>query len=223
MTKAEMEAHRDAYYQHLSDAKSALERKAVPDAISLAISSWDHIDGMMQYERKYESKESFDVEGIDLVLNYAPLLFDLSSLERLEALVKNQRRIAKLVNHDLDASIARARARIWDAHRLWNQLEGRRNQSYDTAAAELGGDRDRWRPLAEAWCELGIVSRRAIGRSYALAFSTDMDESVAAKCPTCGFIAKAPKAKLLELRHCPKCRAKVSFVLLAAEYRARTS
>jgi hypothetical protein len=217
MTKIEMERHRAAYYQHLSDATSALKRKAFREAMVSAVHSWDHIDGMMQYERKYESKESFSIQGIDLVLKYAPLLLDFESLDKLDALLKSQRRIAKNASANLEDAIARARATMWDAHRLWNQIESQAEVSHDKLRTELGGDQDRWRSLTEEWQEIELITRLPVGGSYRLSLSTDMNEVVLAKCPACGALARAPKAKLLQDRHCPKCTATVSFVLLARD------
>ncbi len=217
MTKIEMERHTAAYYQHLSRAISALKRKAFGEAMVSAVCSWDHIDGMMQYERKYESKESFTVEGIDLVLKYAPLLFDFESLDKLEALLKSQRRIAKNASANLEDGIARARATMWDAHRLWNQIESQPEVTHDKLRAELGGDQDRWRSLADEWQKSELIVQLPAGGSYRLSLSTDMNEVALAKCPACGALAKAPKAKLLQERHCPKCAATVSFVLLARD------
>jgi hypothetical protein len=223
MNKTEMELHRAAYHQHISDAKSALKQKAFREAMTSAVSSWDHLDGMMQYERKYESKESFSVEGIDLVLKYAPLLFDIESLDKLEALLKSQRRIAKHVSANLEDGVARARAAMWDAHRLWNQIESRSEVRQDKLRAELGGDQDRWRALADAWQEIGLISRMSDSGSYRLSLSTNMNEAALARCPACAAVAKAPKARFLEERHCPKCGATVSFVLLAREPAGRAS
>ena len=36
----------------------------------LALSSWDYIDGMMQYERRYNGEEFASIQGIDVILKY---------------------------------------------------------------------------------------------------------------------------------------------------------
>jgi hypothetical protein len=221
MTKTEMEGHRAAYYRHLSDAKSSLQQNSFRDAMTSAILSCDHVDGMMQYERKYEGKETLNVESIDLVLKYAPVLFDVESLDKLELLLKDQRRIAKYSIANLEQGMARARSEMWFAHRLWNRLEEQSQTSYNALANEIGGDREELRVLLDIWNGMGLISR-ATG-SHQVSLSTDMSRSAAARCPSCGAVAKAPKTKLLEKAHCPKCKATVSFVLLASEPAGRSS
>ncbi|HET6329093.1 MAG TPA: hypothetical protein VFG04_30700 [Planctomycetaceae bacterium] len=214
MKNSELEDHRNAYYEHISNAKAALKQKAFHQAMRFAACSWEHIDGTIQYERKKESKESFNLEGIDLVLHYAPLIFDAESLDNLESRLKGQKRIAKHADINFEHGLAKARAVMWDAHRLWNQIELRREVRQDKLRTEFGGDQDQWRALAEAWQEIGLIVRVPADSSYRLSFTTDMSEATTARCPTCGAVAKAPKAKFLEKRHCPKCGAAVSFVLL---------
>ena len=76
MKKAEMEDHRAEYQALMSKARSAEREGFCRRAVELALASWDHIDGMMQYERRYENKEFANVQGIEMILKYAPLLFD---------------------------------------------------------------------------------------------------------------------------------------------------
>lgn len=217
MTKTEMEHHRNAYYEHVANAKAALKQKLFHHAMRFAACSWEHIDGMMQYERKYEGRDSLNQEGIDLVLHYAPLIFDADSLDNLESRLKGQKRIAKHADTNFEHGLARARAVMWDAHRLWNQIELRSEVRQDNLRTEFGGDQHQWRALAEAWQEIGLIVRVPDGGSYRLSFNTNMSEATTARCPTCGAVAKAPKAKFLEKRHCPKCGVVVSFVLLARD------
>jgi hypothetical protein len=215
MTKADMQSHRDAYYACISEAKSAHKLGHFRQVVTSAVSSLDHIDGMMQYERKYENKESFSIEGIDLALKYAPLLFDFETLDKLETLLKTQRRIAKHGPANLEHGLSHARAAMWEARRFWNHLESHGETRQDQIRSTLGGDQHQWRVLAEAWQEMGLVSRTPENGSYRLSLSTDMDRVALGKCPACAAVAKAPKTKFLEKRHCPKCGATVLFVLLA--------
>jgi len=57
MTKAEMEHHQQKYQSLMADARAAERAGLYRKAIEKALASWEHIDGMMQYERRYESKE----------------------------------------------------------------------------------------------------------------------------------------------------------------------
>ena len=120
-----MEAHRVQYHLVIAKAHAAEQAGLYREAIASALSSWDHIDGMMQYERKYEEASVSNFDGIDLVLRYAPLLFDFESLDKLESLLKNQRRIAKNSTGNLSERLGPARELMWVAHRVWNDFERR--------------------------------------------------------------------------------------------------
>lgn len=215
MSKAEMESHRAEYHARLSQARSELEKKDFGKAIAFAMSSWEYILGMMQHERKYEKREFDSVEALEIVLKHAPPLFYFESLEALETLLKNQRQIDRHASDDLADKLAQARARMWDAHRMWSYLERTapiiQNKLFDV----LGGDQGRWRPIVEAWEEAGLVRRTPDAGSWLLSFATRLNDSQTAKCPACGAIVQASKTKFLEEQACPKCREKVLFVLLS--------
>jgi hypothetical protein len=216
-TKAELEYDRAEYYAWIAKAHAAQQKYLFRQAMELAMSSWDHIDGMMQYERKYESRDSFTIEGIEIVLQYAPLLFDFTRLDKLELLLKNQRRIAKSASDDLADKISKAKALMWEAHRFWNHLERQSVVRQDELRREFGGDLDGWWFISETWEAIGLICRVHDGSSYRLAFSTQMDKPALAKCPSCGTVARAPKRRFLEEIICPKCQAEDYFVILSRE------
>jgi hypothetical protein len=215
MTKAEMEHHCQQYASLLTEARKAIHTVAYSRAISLAVAAWEHLDGMMQYERKYGGRESVDIEAIHIVLRFAPLLFDIGDLDKLRVLLKNQRRIEKNSSTDLAQLQGKAREFIWEAHRLWGYLEQHPNSRQDDLRRSLGGDQDRWRSLAEAWEKMELLHRTPSGNSYQLKLITRMDEPATAKCPSCGAVGKAPKARFLEEIACPRCHSKVSFVIIS--------
>jgi hypothetical protein len=217
MTKAEMERHRDQYRLWVSKAQASAQQRFYREAVELAVSSFGSVDGMMQYERKYGGTESVYVEAIDIVLRYAPPLFHFQSLDSLDSLLKNQRRIERNASGDVPERLREARALMWDAHRLWCHLERHSDCRQDELFGVLGGHRDRWRSIAEAWDSIGLIRRAPDGGSFSLSLYTRMDEVVPGKCPSCGVVGKAPKTKLLEEHHRPKCHASVYFVLLARE------
>ena len=217
MKKEEMEDHRARYAEAMGNARAALQKGLHRSAVETALSAWDYIDGMMQCERKSGTKEFNSIEAIDLVLKYAPLLFDLSLLDRLESLLKTHRRIDKNTAASLPDKLAQARALMWAAHRLWDYLEEHPNAKQDELRQTLGGAQDQWRLIAETWEQMGLVNRAPEGRSYRLALSTRMGELVPGKCPSCGTIAEAPKAMFLEEFACAACEATVSFVILPKE------
>lgn len=209
-----MEWHRDEYRRHMSASCEAERRGLYREAVEEALKSWDYIDGMMQYERKYESKGFASVQAIDMILKYAPLLLDCSCLDKLESLLKDCRRIEKNTSQSLGDRLADARRLLRDAHRFWDHLEWHAEERQDDLRRILGGDQDQWRSMAESWEKMGILHRTPEGGSYRLKLRTRMGEVRSAKCPSCGEVAEAPKAMFLEELTCPDCGVKGLFVIL---------
>ena len=216
MKKAEMEHHHQQYQSLMADARAAEQAGMYRIAIEKALASWDHIDGMMQYERRYESKEFRSVPAIDMTLRYAPLLLDIASLDALEGMLKDCRRIEKNTSDGLGDKLAAARSFLREAHRLWDHLEWNPRSRQDKLRQLLGGDQNQWRGIAEAWDKMGLLRREPEGATYRLSLSTRMGEVVAAKCPGCGNVVEAPKAMCFEEMACPECDATVLFVILSA-------
>ena len=217
MSKAEMEDHQRTYQSLMADARTAERAGLYRTAIEKALESWKHIDGMMQYERRYEDREFGSIPAIDLTLKYAPLLLDFVSLDALEGLLKDCRRIERNTSDNLGEKLATARTRMWEAYHLWDYLEWNPIVRQDELRRLLGGDQDHWRFLAESWDRMGLLRREPEGGTYRLALSTRMGEVVPAKCPACGSVVEAPKAMFLEERACPKCRAGNLFVILSTQ------
>ncbi len=220
MKKAEMEEHASEYYAHMAAARAADGKGLFRVAVQAAKAAWAHVDGMMQYEQKYQDREFTSVPAIDLVLRYAPLLLDHASLAELESLFENYRRITKKTTDNLHSRLQEGRERIWANHRLWSHLELHPETRQDALRGALGGSQEYWRSVAEAWERMGLLCRTHDGASYRLALATRMGQVVSGKCPHCGRIAQAPKAMLLEQTTCPYCHATVHFVILAQQGKA---
>jgi hypothetical protein len=214
MTKAEMKAHHSEYHACLSLARQAEEEKDFQKALDWAVSSWDHIDGMLRFERKYQGAESCHIIGLLIAFRLAPLLLDADLLNAVESLMKKGKRIAKASNDNLTAELVKARQLLADAHRLWDHLERHEEIRQDELRATFGGNQDTWRWIAEQWDKMLILKRRPQGNSYRLALATQLGLPMRAKCPSCGVIAKAAQEKFLSEQMCPKCEVRGHFVLL---------
>jgi len=217
MKKAEMEDHHTQYRERVGRAWSAAREGRYEEAVEQALSSWDFVDGMMQFERRYMGAELVPVDGIYLVLKFAPLLFDFESLDQLEVLLKRQRRIEKNSPDSIADQISKARSRMWEAHRLWGHLEQLSNPTRDELSECLGDVDEQWRSIIDVWEKTGLVRHTPDGRSYRLSLWSPLDEVVRARCPACAVMVKAAKVKLLEQRSCPKYRESTLFVLIAEE------
>ena len=215
MKKEEILVHQQQYQLLMDEARAAEREGLYRVAVEKALASWEHIDGMMQYERKYESKEFSSVRAIDLTLKYAPLLLDFASLDKLEGLLKDFRRIERNTSDSLADKLTSARKFMWNAHRLWDQLERNPGQRQDELRRLLGGEQEQWRGVAEAWEKMGLLQREPVSGTYRLTLSTRMGQLVSAKCPVCGEVGEGPKAMWLEKVACPECKSKVLFVILS--------
>jgi len=198
----------------MHQARSAERDGLYRSAVQLAMSSWDHVDGMMQHMRRTEDAEFTSIEAIDMVLRYAPLLLDFRSLDALEALLKKCRRIEKHTTENLADKLAAARALMWNAHRLWDYLELHPEVEEGDLFRFLGDGRKQWQSVVAAWVKMGLLRRTRDGGSWRLALCTRMGRVVRAKCPSCGGTTEGPKAMFLEEVRCPECKARVLCVIL---------
>jgi len=215
MKKAEMEEHARLYHSIMKKV-SKLERVGlIHDATISAVSAWDHIDGMMQYENRYENKEFETIPAIEIVLRYAPMLFEFEMFDRLEKLLAQRRRIDNKTSTSLKDQLAIARDHLNDNHRLWNHIESQGPIKQRNLRQTLGGQQDYWRSVCETWELMGMVRRVPDAGSYQVSHTTRMGEIITGKCPKCGSTAEAPKSMLLEPMTCPKCKKSVSFVFLS--------
>jgi hypothetical protein len=215
--KAELEWHAREYERHAGAARLAEREGLYEQVVKAALEAWPHIDGMMQYEKKYNSREFSSIPTIGMVLRYAPLLLDAESLDRVECLLKERKRIDKNTSVSLSDALSAARRRLWDAHRLWDRLEWEGEQRQDELQRTFGGNQDEWRALAEAWERMGLVARQPEGSSYRVGLQTRFGAIFSGKCPQCGDHVEAPKAMFLEQMKCPHCNQTAMFTIIAAE------
>ncbi len=215
MKKAELEAAAAAYEQGVRSAHEYQRSGLYKLALEAAVGTWEHVDGMLQFESRFEKKETQSIAAIDLVLLYAPLLLDHKMLSSLEDFCKKCRRIIKNEAFDVTNRVNEARQYMRENHRLWSHLSEAGESLQSDLRKVLGGDQDRWRAVAEAWEKMGLIRRTPQQNSYMLRLATSMGQVVPAKCPKCGRREQAPKAMFLDKVKCPKCRARDLFVFCA--------
>lgn len=214
MKKAEMEWHYAQYTLSMKRVWGFISGKQYLHASQAALEAWEHVDGMMKYARKYEDKEFSSVDAIDVVLRYAPLMFDYESLDRLEELLKEKRAIERNTDEDLGVKLEEARALMQDAHSLWNHIERNGTCRQDYFRRELGGDQERWRAISEKWEEIGLLERSPVAGSYEVKFVTRLGAIINGKCPNCGSLHKAPFGMFLERQKCVNCNTEDIFVIV---------
>jgi hypothetical protein len=215
MKKAEMEQCHAEYDLRMAQSEKAQQAGMFHKAVQLALAAGEYVDGMIQYERNCMEIELSRIRALDMVLRYAPLLLDFSSLEKVGQLVAECRRIEKNVTTDYAKELAEARSRMWQTHRLLDYLERNAECRQDELRQLLGGDQDDWRRTAEGLEETGLLRRTREGGSYRLAFMTQMQEVVKAKCQSCGAVAEGAKVGFLDQVTCGRCQQSVLFVILS--------
>ena len=183
MKKAELEQQDNAYQALMYKANAALRSNLYRETIEFAVSAWDYIDGMIQYQRRFADSEVSSIQAIDIVLHYAPLLMDSETLDRLEALLHSQKRITKSTGIDWDSRLSRARAAMWEGHQFWTHLEGHGAVDESSLNDVLGGDCKHWLLIAEGWIEMGLVFRlHAVNKSL-LSLVTDSQPTCVGEVP----------------------------------------
>lgn len=215
--KEELLEHQERYHAILSQAKTAIEQRCFRRAVELAVSAWAHVDGMMQYERKYEQREFESVECVDIVLRYSPVLLDLEHLDQLECLLKKQRRVEKNTTDNLKERVDQARTRLHNAYRLLGHLEIHPNCDVKSLDKALGNGIKLWEALVTQLEEVGIVRRHQDSEGARVRLVTSLDDPVLAKCMNCGQVVRATKAAFFTQQKCPSCQQTVHFVLLRNE------
>lgn len=214
-TKAELESDARRYRKALDQMRKAHRDGEVLKAIRFAVDACDYIDGMMQFEKRFEKRaERESVETIAYIFKYAPLVFDHKSLDAIAALLKSQKRIDKIATDDLAAELASALELMWDAHRLWKLIKAVPGVPQDQLRARLGGSQDQWRGIAESWDDLNIIQRTPLRGSYSLSMSTSLMNDIRGKCSSCGATGKASIGTFLDALLCPKCEVATTFVML---------
>jgi hypothetical protein len=215
MKKAELAKHHSQYYSLVASAAASQRSGLVRESLGFAVASLEHMDGAIQYERKYEKTDLVSLEAIELILTHAPLIFEFESLNQLEISLKVQRRIERNLLAEIAAKLAAARELMRIAHRLWDCLERHADFLETELRSNFECHDSQWPHLADTWETMGVLIRTSGTNSQRWALATRMDGHAMGKCPSCGATGKGQKAKMLDAMTCPKCRSTVQFVFIS--------
>jgi hypothetical protein len=172
---------------------------------------------MMQYERRYEEKEFQSVEGIDIVLTFAPILLRFDALDELATLLQSERGIDRKASDDLANRLCESRVLLARIRDIFDFLEKQTRFAEDALRANVAWEDRQWWLIVSTWTNMGLIERTREDGRYWLSLVAPTHEVARGKCPTCGATARAEKARFLEAATCPKCRSTVTFVILAQE------
>lgn len=211
-TKAELAEGRDAYYNLLFQSKTALEKRHYYDALGFASAAMTYVDGMMQFERRFENRTISTIECFDIIVRFAPPLFRLRDLDALAALLASQKRIERNSSTSYLAQVPHARSRLFKAYRLWEGFE--RQGSVPVNDPQL----IQHDLTLQDWLQMGLVHQVTDSNEVRWALVTSLSRTVRAKCASCGKIAGAAKRRFLEPCKCPQCANSVWFTIVDDTY-----
>lgn len=204
-TKAELQAAQGKYDECLARAREAESQGRFTDAIKCATEAWQHVEAMMQYERKYEDAEFRSLPCIDMVLRVAPLVLHNEALEQLGVLLKSRKSIDKHATDDLAARLTEAGETMGRVYRLWDHIERNAPARQDQLESELGGDQSEWRSICERQETMGFFIRERLGNSFRLCLRAQLDSKVRCKCIKCGAESDREKRSALSAQRCVRC------------------
>lgn len=213
MKKSELQEHSEEYHRRMQIASTAEANGYYREAIDWAISAWPFIDGMMQFERRYNEKDFYGIDAIDLVLRYAPLILSLEKLDRLDELLRERKRIEKHTEEDVTAKVVAARQQVSQNHRLWCYLEANPGTRQNDLVERLGGRKRDWDQVIQGWLKMSLVTADCNDGFTKLSLRTRMGQVVKARCPCCGCISEGPKGIFLDSTRCLECHQDVLFVI----------
>jgi len=215
-TKAELGSARDEYYRCLDRARSSCSDCNYQQALDWCINSFPFIDEMMQFERKHLNGNHSEIESISLALYLGPLILNQKCLVEVASLLTACKRIEKNTTANIAAELQIARQRLWVAHRFWKMLTKNGATNNDDISTILEDHENLRIQLISTWDKLGLVRIVDDAGPSRIELVTNLNELTSAKCPACGAIGKARKAKLLEEVSCPKCKSRVVFVQIVS-------
>lgn len=209
-TKAELESEHNRCHAITLRAIAAEREHRYGEAIDLSLSCLKHLDGSIQYERKYLKVDDSPLPTIRIVFVYAPPLFRRDALDLVRELLFKNRRIVKSSGEDLKAQLDHAFDVMDVSYRAWLELD----------ATELPTtSQTRSNPaivetLYRIWEKIGLIAKVTRGEQSKWSFVTRLDEPTQAKCSRCGHVLSGKKIDLLEEVRCQKCSAANRFVIL---------
>jgi hypothetical protein len=215
MNKAELESHRAQYDGSMVRVSDALHAGLYREGLAAAVSALEYVDGMMRHAERYESASFSNVSAIEVILKYGPVLLDTDCLDRLEGLLKTQRRVARNTSDDLGQLLIDARTKLDECYRFWSFLEANGSVRQEELSRLLGGEQQMWVDVAATWEAMGLLRRVPEGHSYRISIILCFEEEAQAKCISCGAIHRGPKKRFYEAVTCDGCRKASVLVLVS--------
>lgn len=214
MKKSEMELHAQEYHGHIEKAAIAEKKRDFEAVIKHAESSWEYMDGMIRRVSQDAAPSTLSLDGLTYVLRYAPPLFQLPAIRRMETFLRGKRRILKAWNCDSQVEVARAENLLWVSYAIWDKLEHCDRYPVEVVRQTFEKAEPAWKHVKQVWAALNVVKETSAGGVSYLELTTRLESSQQMKCPQCGFSNSQPKHLALEPIQCPHCQGICTFVLV---------
>jgi hypothetical protein len=209
-TKAELEWNANTFKTLSQQARGLIAEYNYTRAIEIALQSLQFIDGMIQYERRYNKQENVQQSTLAIILNYAPVIFHYRAIDTLEAYLLSTKRVHKTSDIDWLERIVAARQMMTSALNLWQCIEVDQDYKHIDNTFRVF--------LTDCWLRLGLIAKRTTNVA-GFAFVSSLSERFRGKCSSCGLVCDTTKETLLSDMNCPGCKVSCSMVILGPIYR----
>jgi hypothetical protein len=212
MSKSDLQFAQREYDRWERTARTHEMRSEFVECVAAAKRGWPFVADTMKYERKYEHRTFSSIGCIDLVLEYAPPLFDIDSLNELEWLLKDDRSIDRAATDDLAARLLEARNQIAKNLKAWRLLD-----AGDVEPRILRRDAAITNPecarLLLVWTSIGCATRSSVDGLEVVKLQSLSARRLQAECSECGTVCVDKGAAFLDDCPCPRCATRTYFVI----------
>ena len=213
MKKSELEGEWELYGAVANQVQAAETNGLYAEAVRLAVKSFDHLEAAIQYQRRYQERETPSVPTLEVALTYAPVLLDAEALAQVDLLL--ERRSVRTALSEVAEQRERAESVMWLARAVCGHLEQYEKATLSEIHEQVGGDRRTIDSILVILSKAGFCERHGEGRATTFLLITRMDGETRGLCSHCGIVFAAPKQELLVEFDCPSCRRKSQPVILA--------
>jgi len=190
-------------------------RREFPAVLDECTAALQHLGPAVQFRRRRQiTPETPPLTPLDVILTYAPPLFEHAVLMSLMEWLKASRRI--LASHPTNYSELAKAALVREdvARQAWNQIEREPGVLLGGLIDRLPVGRKSIEEILPTWEKLGIVICERTGFDVRLSLRTRLDEEIEAVCPACGVHGHAKKEVLWRHTNCKKCGASGHYHLI---------
>lgn len=212
-TKAELQTAFERCEQRRRDVSPLEAARSYAQVVQALLAVLPDQHAAVSYQRRYLKSPAPVTPALDLILRYAPPMFQGGALTAVQQWYDSGTKTERAALPDFPAKIETARAVLAHAVQLWGVLA-----EHPTAIL---------RPTATAhdaavlpiWISAGVIAQRPEDPATCSRVS-DTRRPAVAKCAGCGRERTALLAELLEPATCPACLHRCVFVLTRRVSRA---